>query len=235
MVVTEKQDKADSAGAHFRRRSALTAVIALLAAGVVAVSMMDVLGAFSATISQNGLFTAGSIVLEETHGATTCYSTGGTNTPFTTNSSSCPTVDVFGAPTGQLPGGSATTQTLTFENVGTSPASSFTVTPGTCAAAGTGSYYGNTTSSAFCGIVYITIGNQAGTVCYYPAQASACPALSNTYNLTSLDTFGPVAIGSGLASAATDSLVISTKLDSTATNADQGLAATQAFTWTLNQ
>ena len=234
-MATEKQHKVGSGGAHSKRRSSLTALIALIAAGVVAVTMASALGAFNATVTQNGAFTSGSIVLKETQGATNCFSTGGTNTPFTTNSSSCSTIDVFGAPTGQLPGGSAATQPLTFQNVGTSPASTFTVTPGPCAAAGTGSYYGNATSSAFCGIVDITIGNQAGTVCYYPAQASACPALSNTYNLASLNTFGAVTIGSGLAAAATDSLTISTKLDSTATNADQGLAATQGFTWTLNQ
>jgi hypothetical protein len=212
----------------------LTILASLAVAGAVALTTMSALGAFNATITQNGTFSAGSIVLKEVSGANTCYSTGGTNTPFTTNSSSCATIDTFGAPAGQLPGGAPTVQTMTFTNVGTSPASTFTVTPGACAAAGTGSYYGNATSAEFCGKVDITIGNGAA-VCYYPAKAEACPALSNTYTLTTLNTNGAVTIGSGLAAAASDTIVVDTKLDSSAENKDQGLQATQGFTWTLNQ
>ena len=206
---------------------------ALLASLGVGLTTMGALGAFSATITQNGTFTAGSIVLKETQGANTCYSTGGTNQPFTTNSSACATIDTFGAPIGQVPGGATNTQTMTFQNVGTANASTFTVTPGACAAAGTGSYYGNDTSAGFCGKVDVTIGNGAA-VCYYPVLGSACPAPSSTYTLTTLNTFGAVTLPA-LAAAATDTIVVSTKLDTTATNADQGLQATQPFTWTLNQ
>jgi hypothetical protein len=209
----------------------------MLVAGGVALTTMTALGAFSAVITQNGTFTAGSIILKETSGSNSCYSTGGTNTPFTTNSSSCSTIDVFGAPTGQEPGGTATSQSLTFENVGTAHASSFTVSAPTCNAAGTGSYYGNDTSG-FCGHIDVTIGNGA-SVCYYPAQSSACPALSSTYTLATLATAtgsSPITIGSGLASLSSDTVVIDTQLDATnATNEDQGLEATQAFTWTLSQ
>ena len=216
------------------KRVLFTLLAAALASVAVGLTTMGALGAFNATITQNGTFTAGSIVLKETQGANTCYSTGGTNTPFTTNSSACATIDTFGAPVGQVPGGAPTTQTMTFSNVGTANASTFTVTPGACAAAGTGLYYGNDTSAGFCGKVDITIGNGAA-VCYYPAQGSACPALSNTYTLTTLNTNGAVTIGAGLAAAASDTIVVSTKLDVTATNADQGLQATQPFTWTINQ
>ena len=222
---------------RFGRRAPIATVVSLFVAGGVGLTTMTALGAFNAVITQNGTFTAGSIVLKETQGANTCYSTGGTNPPFTTNSSSCTTIDVFGAPTGQVPGGTATTQTMTFQNVGSANASSFTVGAPTCSAAGTGSYYGNDTSG-FCGHIDVTIGNGA-SVCYYPAQGSACPALSSTYTLATLataTTSTPITIGSGLASNASGTVAVKTQLDATnATNEDMGLQATQGFTWTLNQ
>jgi hypothetical protein len=219
------------------RRAWLAATISTVVAGGVALTTMTALGAFNAVITQNGTFTAGSIVLKETQGANTCYSTGGVNTGFTTNSSSCTTIDVFGAPAGQEPGSGVNTQTMTFQNVGSANASSFTVSAPTCSAAGTGSYYGNDTSG-FCGHIDVTIGNGA-SVCYYPSQASACPALSSTDTLATLGaatTSTPITIGSGLASNATGTVVVKTQIDATnATNQDQGLQATQGFTWTLNQ
>lgn len=219
---------------HPKRRVLLTVVASLLVAGAVALTTMSALGAFNATITQNGTFSAGSIVLKETSGGKECLSTGGEK-PFTNgNSYSCATIDTFGAPTGQLPGVAAPTQTMTFQNVGSSPASTFNVTPGACSAAGTGTYYGNATSAEFCAKLDITIGNGA-SVCYYPAEAKACPALSSTYTLSTLNAHGSVAIGAGLASLASDTIVVATELDTTATNADQGLQATQAFSWTLNQ
>ena len=214
----------------------LVATISMLVAGGLALTTMAALGAFNAVITQNGTFTAGSIVLKETQGANTCYSTGGTNTPFTTNSSSCTTIDVFGAPVGQEPGSGVNTQTMTFQNVGSANASSFTVGAPTCSAAGSGSYYGNDTSG-FCGHIDVTIGNGA-SVCYYPAQGSACPALSSTDTLATLataTTSTPITIGA-LASNASDTVVVKTQIDAAnATNLDQGLQATQGFTWTLNQ
>ncbi len=222
---------------HFGRRAPVATVVSLVVAGGIGLTTMTALGAFNAVITQNGTFAAGSIVLKETQGANTCYSTGGTNTPFTTNSSSCVTIDVFGAPTGQVPGGTATTQSMTFQNVGSANASTFTVGAPTCSAAGTGSYYGNDTSG-FCGHIDVTIGNGA-SVCYYPAQGSACPALSSTYTLATLataTTSTPLTIGAGLAAGATGTVAVKTQLDAAnATNADMGLQATQGFTWTLNQ
>jgi hypothetical protein len=219
-----------------RRGPLAAATISMLVAGGLAVTTMAALGQFNAVITQNGTFTAASIILKETQGANTCYSTGGTNTPFTTNSSSCTTIDVFGAPVGQEPGSGVNTQTMTFQNVGSASASSFTVGAPTCTAAGSGSYYGNDTSG-FCGHIDVTVGNGA-SVCYYPAQGSACPALSSTDTLATLataTTSTPITIGA-LASNASDTIVVKTQIDAAnATNLDQGLQATQGFTWTLNQ
>jgi len=106
----------------------------------------------------------------------------------------------------------------------------------TCTAAGSGSYYGNDTSG-FCGHIDVTVGNGA-SVCYYPRAGSACPALSSTDTLATLataTTSTPITIGA-LASNASDTIVVKTQIDAAnATNLDQGLQATQGFTWTLNQ
>jgi hypothetical protein len=209
----------------------MTVAAAVAAAAAVATSTLGALGAFNATITQNGTLTAGSIVLKEVGSSNTCYSTGGTNQGFTTNSYSCTTIDTFGAPIGQLPGGTASTQTLTFTNVGSANASTFTLTPGTCTAAGTGTFYGSDTAG-FCGKVDITIGNGAA-VCYYPSQGSACPAPSSSYTLAGLTS--AITIGSGLATGASATIVVTTKLDTTATNNDQGLKATQGFTFVITQ
>jgi hypothetical protein len=200
-----------------------------------AIATVHALGAFTAAITNTGTFTAGSIVLEESGSSHTCYSTGSASGQFANgNSYSCSTIDVFAA-TAQEPGAAASTQTLTFTNLGSSNAGSFTVNAGTCSTTPVGTNYGNDSGTAFCGDVDVTIGNQAGTVCYYPAQANACPPPSSAYTLTSLGAAGPLPIGAGLASQASDVLVVTTQLDSAASNEDMGLQATQAFTWTLSQ
>lgn len=208
---------------------ALTATTVIVGTPTVAA-----LGAFSAAIAQNGTLTAGSIVLRENASSDNCFSNA-ISAPFTTNSSTCSTIDTFGAPTGQLPGGTPAAQTLTFTNVGSSSASSFSVTAGACSVSGAGTYYGNDPGTAFCSDVDVTIGNLAGTVCFYPSQPTACPALSHSYTLTALNTASPLTIGSGLAAGASDVLVVSTRLDQDASNVDMGLQATQPFTWTLNR
>ncbi len=212
----------------------LALVVVVGASAVVGVPTVAALGAFSAAIGQTGTLAAGSIVLRESGSANTCYSTGASNISFTSNSSSCSTTDTFGAPTGQVPGGSTYTQTLTFTNIGSTNASSFTVASGSCSVSGIAAYYGDDSGPAFCGEVDITIGNGAGTVCYYPSQPTSCPAPSSAYTLTDLNTAGTLTIGSGLDAGASDVLVVSTSLDADASDEGMGLQATQGFTWTLN-
>jgi hypothetical protein len=227
-----KKGDAERPQRRLRGRAALTVLIGLAAAGAVAMTTMAALGAFSATITQNGTLTSGTIVLKEVGSSNTCYSAGvSSGTILGGNSYSCTTIDTFGAPTGQLPGGSTNTQTLTFTNVGTANAATFTITPGTCTASGTGTFYGSDTAG-FCGKVDVTIGNGAA-VCYYPSQASACPAPSSSNTLAGLTS--ALTIGSGLAAGASDTIVVSTKLDASATNNDQGLQASQGFTFTITQ
>ncbi len=210
-------------------------LVAPAAAGVAGALIIAALGAFSATVSQNGSFTSGSIVLRENGSAANCYSAGAASGSIAGgNSYDCTTIDAFGAPTGQLPGAGVSTQTLTFTNVGSANASSFDVTPGSCSAAPTGSFYGGDSSAAFCGKIDVTIGNGA-SACYFPSQASACPAPSSTDTLAGLAASGAVAIGSGLSAGASTTVVVSTQLDGSAAGPEMGLEATQPFTWTLNQ
>lgn len=238
LAGTDEADQASKSDRGHRKRTVLTIALALVGVGALGASSVTALGAFNAVISGNGTFTAGSIVLEEAGtepSSATCYSTGASGTSFSSNSYSCSTIDAFGAPTGQVPGSAATTQQLTFTNVGSADAGSFTMLPGACSAAGSGSYYGNDTAG-FCSHVDITIGNSARTTCYYPAQAGACPSLSNTYTLASLASAGSTTIGSGLHAGASDVILVTTELDATAvTSEDMGLQATQGFTWTLTQ
>jgi len=70
-----------------------------------------------------------------------------------------------------------------------------------------------------------------------PTQAAACPAISNTNNLSTLatQTYNAVPL-SVLAAGASATYVVTTQLDaSAANNADQGLTATVPFTWTISQ
>ncbi len=71
---------------------------------------------------------------------------------------------------------------------------------------------------------------------YLDTSGERCPALSNTYTLASLanQTFNTTPM-SALAAGASATYVVSVQLDPTATNADQGLTATEPFTWAINQ
>lgn len=223
---------------HMRRRTAVVAG-GLLGTALLAVTTAVSLGGFTSTIvNPTNTFSSGTVVLSESNGVTTCDSTGGTGAGgviTATNSSNCVTIDDLGAPVNQGPGSAANTQTLTLKNVGTINGSTFTVAGGACAvtnATGTGGYNG--ADAAFCSKVNVSIFNTTTGNCVYPAGAGACPVLSNTRTLTTLGGAGALSLGA-LAAGATDSVVVSTQIDASATNIDQGLKATIPFTWNLNQ
>ena len=220
-----------------RRRSVVLAGV--LGTAVFAVTAGLALGGFSAGINNtNNNFSSGTVVLRESAGATSCYSSGAAagGTITVTNSSVCATIDDLGGFTNQGPGSPVQTQNLTLTNLGTINGSTFTVTPGACTAAaagGTGGFAGGDTAG-FCGKVNVSIFNTTSGNCVYPAGAGACPALANTKTLATLGTAGALNLGA-LNAGASDALVVSTQLDPTATNSDQGLAASMAFNWVLNQ
>jgi hypothetical protein len=218
------------------------------ALGVVALSMTAVttLGGFSAGLSANGTYGGGTVVIALDNGSVWCDSTGangtspvgvGTGGSTAVNNGACTAaLDVFGA-TNAVPGGATTTQTISVKNLGTLGGNGLTLTPGACAAVArtdTNGYNGGGTAT-YCGKVNITI-QEGASKCLFPAQASACPALSNTSNLGNLGTAGLTLNSTGtLAAGATDTITVKTQLDASATNVHQGLKATVPFTWSMTQ
>jgi hypothetical protein len=218
-------------------------IASLAAVAALGLTSTYTLGGFSATIANSSsTFSSATIQLEEGNGTTTCFSTGtgsgGSVTAANTNST-C-SINVLTGTLDQVPGGAALTSTITLTNVGNKAASLASLVTGACSqstASDANGYVGS--DAAFCGKVDVTIANTtsgATDKCVYPSQATVCPGLSNTYTLASLanQTFGTTPM-SALAAGASATYVVSVQLDPTATNADQGLTATEPFTWAINQ
>jgi hypothetical protein len=218
--------------------------VSLAAVIVLAATTAITLGGFSASIANStSTFSSATIQLEEGNGTTTCYSTGtgtGGSVSVSNANSTCTINDLVGT-LDQVPGGTALTTTLTFTNVGNHAATVSQMVAGTCTAAAASDdagYIGSDTTG-FCGKIDVTIGNTttgAADKCVYPTQAAACPTLSNTYTLSGLSgqTFNAVPL-TALAAGASATYVVNVELDSSATNADQGLTATLPFSWSISQ
>ena len=218
-------------------------VAAAAATGALALTATFTLGGFSAAIANNAnAISSATIQLEEGSGATTCYSTGtgSGGTVSAADSSNCG-INLLTGTLDQVPGGASLSTTITLTNVGNHNATVANLVAGACAAAAASddTNYEGSDTAGFCGKVDVTIGNNtsgATDKCVYPAQAGACPALANTYTLASLagTTFNATPL-SALNAGASATYVITAGLDSTATNADQGLTATIPFTWSISQ
>jgi hypothetical protein len=218
-------------------------IASLAAVAALGLTSTYTLGGFSATIADSSsTFSSATIQLQEGNGTTTCFSTGtgsgGSVTAANTNST-C-SINVLTGTLDQVPGGAALTSTITLTNVGNKAASLASLVTGACGqstASDAAGYVGS--DPAFCSKVDVSIANTtAGATdkCVYPSQATACPTLSSTYTLSSLanQTFGTTPM-SALAAGASATYVVSVQLDAAATNADQGLTATEPFTWAINQ
>jgi hypothetical protein len=213
--------------------------MAALASAVLATGIVGSLQGFTASITNgSNSYAAGTLLLNETQGANTCISTGANTTSSNTvsagdSNTTCTAINLFGSQTAADPGITATAATVTVKNIGTIGASALTLTPAGCTAAANSatSPYSGSDTSGFCGKVDVTIFN--GTNCVYPSQTGACPSLSNTYTLSTLGT-SALSLGA-LAASATTTYTFNLQLDSSATNADQGLAATESFAWNLTQ
>ena len=245
-------------GLKQRIKRNMTGLIASMAAvAALALTASMTLGGFTATVANStSSFSSATVQLEEGNGTTTCYSTGsgsGGAVGSTNTNSSC-AINVIGtATTDQVPGGTALTSTITLTDVGNHTPTVANLVVGSCTAgnASDNNSYEGTDTSGFCGKVDITINNNTSTHCIYPYSATqSCTALgglSNSYTLATLagDTFvqgagtpsGSSQYGLSLPASGggTAVYVITTQLDSSATNADQGLAATIPFTWSISQ
>ncbi len=190
-------------------------------------------GGFNATVANTAnTISSATILLSEAQGSTTCLSTS--TDSITSNSNNCTTLSLFGSVTNAVPGStSETATTVTFKNTGTAGASTFTMTPGACTQSdntATAPYYGSDTS--FCSKIDITIGDS--TQCFYPVSTSPCAAPTSTDTLATLATNGAVTLPA-LASGASQTVTITVELDSSATNADMGLTASEPLTWEIAQ
>jgi hypothetical protein len=222
----------------------LALVASLAAVAALAMTTSLTLGGFSAGISNStSTFSSATIQLEEGNGTTTCYSTGSGSGGSVTasNSNTTCTINALIGTLDQVPGGTALTTTLTFTNAGNHNATVASLVTGACTqatASDANAYIG--ADASFCNKVDVTVANTttgATDKCVYPSQAAACPALSNTYNLSTLasTTFNAVPL-TVLAAGASATYVVTDQLDSgVATNADQGLTATLPFTWSISQ
>ena len=126
------------------------------------------------------------------------------------------------------------------KNNGNLPATTSSLVMGTCsaAAASDANAYVGSDTAGFCGKVDLTIASgAAASKCVYPVSAvAACPATptiagnlgavgGTTFNQAS--TVPVVALAAG----STNTYTFTVMLDTTATNIDQGLTASQTMTW----
>lgn len=218
-----------------RRRLGLIVATAAAVLGTAGTAAVTLSGFSASIVNPTNTFSSATVQLEEGNGVTNCFSTGtGTGGSVTSaNQNTNCANDAFGAPLTQVPGGAATSSTVTVTNVGNVGASSGSLAAGSCAAAAAandGGYVGSDTAG-FCGLVDVTIYNSTTGNCVLPAGAGACPAPSSSNTLANIGTVTLPALAAG----ANNQYVLTTQLDSSATNADQGLTATVPLTWTINQ
>ncbi len=205
------------------RLTPLALLTGTVGAVVLALSMNTSLAAFTASITNSvNSAAAGTLVMQEQNaaGTTTCLSTDGTNNNVTTNSATCATINKYGGATALVPGQTVST-TVTIKNVGTAPAASFTLAPGTCTQSG------NVTGSAtdLCSKLGVAITQTVGTT-----TTTITPASST---LASLASGGALNLTAPVAPSATVSFTFAVTLASAAGNTYQSLAASQPLVWTF--
>ena len=226
----------------------MTGRLAGLIAALVAVAALSSTAAitfagFSAQIVNNAnTFSSGTMQLEENQGATFCYSTGsGAGGPVGTNSANC-SINKLTGTLSQVPGGTPLSTSITMTNNGTIGATLDSLVFAACsaAAASNANGYVGTDTSGFCGKVdfEVSLGTTAaGNHCLIPASTSPCPTTpANTATLASV---GGTTINNStatepltlLAAGASQAYTFTVMLDTSATNADQGLTASQTMTW----
>lgn len=220
-----------------RNRKFLSVFVALAAAGVVAMGLNASLGGFNATVTNpTSSFSSGTLLLNEANGTTSCSSTT-TGSPIRSNDNRNCTIDLLGDPTNAVPGVTSPVRTITLTNNGSVDASSLTMTASACSAKTNASLAGNDTAN-FCGKVDVTIaiGSGSSATCAFGTPATSgggCAVPSSSATLASLDT-GPIALDA-LNTGKSETLTITEVLDSSATNADQGLTATVPVSFELAQ
>ena len=227
-------------------------VAALLGVAALSLTAVTTLAGFSASITNpTNTFSSGTLLLSELPSgqSTPCLSSPNTAGGITTNLNSNCTYDNFSGSTtpGAEPGGTPVSTTVVFTNTGSlASVGGLSLLAGACSVAGnppgSGANAASTGSdtAGFCGKVDVQVEDDtvAGSPsCLYGGTSgSACPStMSNTYTLASLAAAGSQVLKANFAAGAAETLKITVGLDTTATNADQGLTATVPLTWSLAQ
>ncbi|WP_310963247.1 hypothetical protein [Nocardioides terrisoli] len=180
--------------------------------------------------TNNTVATATAVVLSETDGSATCTSADGAQA--TVNSSSCTTINKYGGTAIPLVPGSTQTADVTFKNIGGANASSFQLSPGSCAQTPTAGS-GTPAAANLCSIGDLTVAvscspgssYNSGTAWSDLAYPAAAPPSTNKSH---------VAASGDLNAGSSWTCRFKVALASTAGVTDQGITVTQPLTWTLN-
>lgn len=173
-------------------------------------------GIVASIINVSNTATTGSVIMEETSGTITCTTDGATG-----NTANCSTINKYGGTdTPLVPGGSSTPVSLSIKNVGTIPATSFTVEGGTCSSTPTDSYN-------LCDKINVKIMSGATTIYNGTATAFATAGEINILTLLSLSNVD-------VSDADTDNSIpftVQVTLSSDADQNYQGKEISQPITW----
>lgn len=213
-----------SNASHRRGKRVRFAPIAIgtgaLAAVLLSLTMSGTLAGFTASINNTtNTAASGSLVMQEQNStaSVTCLSTDGGS--VSTNTSTCSTINKFGGSTTMVPGQLVTT-TVTIKNIGSSAASTFTLTPGaTCTQSNSGALNGSAID--LCAKLNLVITNTTTSQVVYSGTLAAL-AGSSAITITS-----PPAAG------VLNTFTFGLTLNSAAGNTYQGLQASLPLTWTF--
>ena len=207
-----------------KRRRFAPVVIAAGIAGTAALSlsMTGTLSAFTSAITNtSNTVASGAVLLQETSGSVVCAPTDvASTTPF-----ACSTINKYGGNIGLVPGGTSTPVTVSFKNLGSSNAASFTGKFGACSVTNNGTYQGGASAAAFCGKLNVAI--------YSGATVTGSPVISGTAAALAAAPASALTVPAA-SGASTSTYTVQVTLDSSADNTFQGYQASQPITWTLS-
>ena len=204
--------------------AAALAVIALGSTAAISVA------GFSAQVVNNAnTFSAGTMQLKESNGSINCYSTGSGSggTVTSANSANCSINKLVGT-LDQVPAGTPLTTTITMTNAGTINSSIESLVMGarSAAAASDANAYVGSDTAGFCGKIDFSPANAAAACPATPTNTGNLGAVAGT-TFTNSSTPPLILLNAGSSQAYT----FTAMLDSSATNTDQGLAASMTMTW----
>jgi len=207
-----------------RRRRRFTPVVLLsgvAATALLSLTLTGTLAGFTAQITNSTNTAAtGTVVMQEQNATATVTCTSTDLGSISTNASTCSTINKYGGSTVMVPGTPVST-TVTIKNVGTAPANTFTLTPGTCTQSNNGALNGSA----------LDLCTKLGVVITQTVSGTTTTITPVNSTLTSLASGGALTLTAPVAAGATVSFTFTVTLASAAGNTYQGLAASQPLVW----